>query len=145
MDATKQPGLRIGQIFLSTAHFEHRDDALSIPPGTNVEIGINISGKVEITEDGLSGLITLAVNSRDELNPLYRFRIEMVGVIQSDPEERNLMPLEYLSQQGPAMMFPFVREAIANLTGRGRFGAMWLAPFNIQAATTQSQVGNSVD
>jgi preprotein translocase subunit SecB len=28
------------------------------------------------------------------------------------------------------MLYPFLREAVANLTGRGRFGPVWLNPFN---------------
>lgn len=141
MDESKQPGLQIGQIFLSLAEFAHRDDALSLPAGTPVQIGINIAISVQVTEDGSMGLITVAVKSLDEQKPLYRFRVEMVGLVQVTPDAPNLPPLEYLGQQGPAMMFPFVREAIANLTGRGRFGALWLAPFNLHAVEATTDGG----
>jgi hypothetical protein len=40
---------------------------------------------------------------------------------------------------GVSMVFPFVREAIANLTMRGRFGPVWIDPLNVQAIVADAQ------
>lgn len=143
MDETRQPGLKIAQIFLSSAHFAHRDDAMTLSPGTALDIGINVTASVQVNETGTVALITVSVNSLDEQNPLYQFRIEMTGIVERDGGNPNLTPLDYLGQQGPAMMFPFVREALANITGRGHFGPLWLAPFNIKAGFAPAQAAGA--
>jgi preprotein translocase subunit SecB len=132
VDRSKQPGLRIGQIFLSVAHFEHRDDALALPPTTKVEADVEITSTSAGTEDEKKGMITLGIRTLDDKNPLYRFHVEMTALIEVDPEAPNLSVREYATKHGPAMLFPFLREVVANLTGRGRFGALWLNPFNLR-------------
>ncbi len=133
MDETKQPGLQIAQIFLSAAHLEHRHDALSLPLSTRIEAAIKVNATASVQEDGSQGLLVMSVATDDEKDPLYRFRVEMTALIAVDRSEPNLTVREYLIKQGPAMMYPFLREAVANLTGRGRFGPMWLRPLNLTA------------
>jgi preprotein translocase subunit SecB len=132
MDKEKQPGLRIGQIFLSVAHFEHREDALSVPHNTKLEAIVELSSTAAGTEDERRGIITLGVKTVDDKDSLYRFHVEMTALVEVDQDAPNLSVREYATNQGPAMLFPFLREAVANLTGRGRFGAIWLNPFNLQ-------------
>ena len=38
---------------------------------------------------------------------------------------------EFVKAQGPAILFPYLRECIASLTGRGPFGALALPPVNV--------------
>jgi preprotein translocase subunit SecB len=41
------------------------------------------------------------------------------------------MPIaDYMASGGGPTLFPFLRECVANLTGRGRFGPLWLRPIN---------------
>jgi preprotein translocase subunit SecB len=37
---------------------------------------------------------------------------------------------DILMATGASIAFPYCRELISNLTGRGRFGAIWLNPTN---------------
>lgn len=111
MDESKQPGLFIGQIFLHRAVFEQRDDALSYPAvAANVgEINVSIEMETRGKEDDSEGIIVVTVQSV-ETDKLYRFLVQMIGMVKQDEEHKNLGVREYLSKQGPAMMFPFVRE-----------------------------------
>src|SRR5438105_4887005 len=133
MDEKKQPGIRIGHVFLMKAVFEHRGDFLSLPANHPVEVPITIHTAHGISEDGKSGFIGLGVQTDNEAKPIYRFQVEMGALIEVDPDAPN-MPLEqYMNRQGIAMAFPFLREAVANITGRGRFGPVWLHPINLNA------------
>lgn len=130
MDESKQPGILIGQIHILRAHFEHREDVLTLPadtklPELNVEVGVQIGQ----SEDGSEGLIIVAVRTHDQEKAPYSFQIEMVGLVKQE-ETKNLSVKEYLVNNGVATMYPFLREAVANITGRGRFGPIWLKPFN---------------
>jgi hypothetical protein len=44
------------------------------------------------------------------------------------------MPLDrYFTTSGAALLYPFVRQVVADLTWRGRFGPVWLNPMNVAA------------
>jgi len=57
----------------------------------------------------------------------------MVGLVDREPGAENMSIATYLTGPATATLFPFVREALANITGRGRFGPVWLKPFNLNA------------
>lgn len=64
----------------------------------------------------------------------------MTALIEVKPGEAN-MPLEkYATISGVSLLYPFLREAVANLTQRGRFGPVWLSPLNVAAAVEGARV-----
>jgi preprotein translocase subunit SecB len=134
MDETKQPGIQIQQVLLWSAQFEHRKDALSLPPMTRVELGIELEITAMAAEDGSQGAIVLKVrNNAESQDALYRLSFEMMGIVQKEAESPNMTVQEYLEKNGAATLYPFLREAVANVTARGRFGPLWLKPFNFVA------------
>lgn len=136
MDKAKQPGLEIEQIFLSVAHFEHRKDALSLPANTQVQLDVEIMVTRGVSQDESRGMLTVEVATREDADPIYRLRVAMVGLVRVDAAAPNMGIGEFLSNSGPAFIFPFLREAVANLTSRGRFGPVWLRPINLNAPDT---------
>jgi len=139
MDTSKQPGLQIAQVLLLTAHFSHREDALALVANTAIE---NLTVQIEAKVAGKSGDPVAVVRLRvfTEKNPehLYNFDVEIAAVITHVPGEENLDPFEYARSMGPAAFFPFLREAVANITMKGRFGAVWLKPVNFLAIPQQT-------
>ncbi|MEX2178628.1 MAG: protein-export chaperone SecB [Gemmatimonadaceae bacterium] len=139
MDATKNPGIKINQIFLSRCHFETRNDALALPPTTPVEdIPTKVKVRVGISPDEKSGIVSVSVFTPKEeaANSLYRFGIEFVAVVEQT-DEPNMSLRDYVVKAGPAALYPFVRETLASLSGKGRFGPLWLPPMNLLALTTE--------
>ena len=132
MDSEKQPGITINQIFLNKAHLEHSVESLALPPNTPVgdhELTVTVS--TGFSEDGKQGVATVTVQTTADSAGLYRFVVEMVGLAGIEEGQENIPITEYVSNILPPTMFPFLREAIANLTGRGRFGSVWLKPVNL--------------
>jgi preprotein translocase subunit SecB len=143
MDETLQPKIRIAQIFLERATFAHREDFLAFSPDTNVSAEVEIGLEVGVSSDGAKGRIRLSAASKPESESLYTFDLVMTALIEREGEGN--MPLErYLFTSGGAMVVPFLREAVANLTGRGRFGPLWLKPINLHAVQTVESNGESV-
>lgn len=145
MDEQRQPGLEIVSIFLESARFAHREDALGIPantehPSTSVDIAIRLID----APDGKNSVIGLRVTTENQPDALYHFSIEVMAVVQALAGEENLPPAEYVRTAGIATLYPFLREAVANLTMRGRFGPVWLNPFNVQAMVQELQLAESV-
>jgi len=134
VDPTKQPGIRIAQIFLESAKFAHRHDYLSIPSTQGaLDIAVELGLEFARAADGSSALLRATVTTNESAQPIYIFSISLVGIVERDAAAQNIEPEEYVAQFGHALMFPFVREAVASITGRGRFGPVWLKPVNLTA------------
>ena len=135
MNESKQPGIVIHQILVLNVRFGHRADVLQLPADTRIE---DLPVRIEAGVMGKQGDTTVAIKlhaftpeDRDDL--LYNFDIEMAAVVGAVEGEENLDPLVYATGMGAPSLFPFLREAIANITGRGRFGPLWLKPMNFHA------------
>lgn len=133
MDETKPPGINIAQIFLLEARFEHGLDPLQFEPATRIQVQTKMEIAGGHTEDQNSGFVKVTVSTINDESAHYRFSLTMIGLLVRDPEAPNLAPSEFVAKNGAALMFPFLREALANLTGRGRFGPIWLRPVNFKA------------
>lgn len=133
MDPKKESGIRIAQIFLDSVHFEHHPEALKYPPTTPVEdLGIEVQFMLRGEADGKTAAIKIQVRTTNDEESLYRFTVELVAIAIVVEGRENLSPLEYLKRSGPTTVYPFVREAVANVTGRGRFGPIYLSPLNVR-------------
>ena len=141
MDETKQPGLRVDQVFLRAVLFQHREDALSLPPNTSVgEMAVTVTMQTGITEAGTAGFVGIRVDSDNTSNPLYRFSLDMVTLVSEEESSKNFPVEDFLRKNGPALLYPFVREALASITARGRFGPIYLKPFNMRVLAQEEVV-----
>jgi len=137
MDESKAPGIRIEQIVMVRAAFEHRADflALPIPQPLNLEVTIQVNSQVD--EAGSKGIIVMTAATGDEGDQLYSFRVEMAALVSADPVEPNMPVAEFLKKNAPAMLMPFLRQSVADLTGKGRFGPLYINPLNLALADTK--------
>jgi preprotein translocase subunit SecB len=134
MDRTKPPGIQIGQIFLEQVDFSHREDFLSLPLGTQAVVGnVNVQVETGISQDSKTGLVRVLVWTTPENKPIYNIRVSMTALVAVDPAAPNMPLNTYLAGPGAALLYPFVRQLVADLTWRGRFGPVWLSPTNVLA------------
>ena len=134
MNEAKPPGIKIGQIFLEQASFSHREDHLAFPPATPPNVGdVTIDTQSGLTRDEQHGLVRVRVRTKAENEPLYEFDIRMVALFDVVENAPNLPMSQYVTLHGPASLYPFVRQVVADVTGRGRFGPVWLSPVNLAA------------
>ncbi len=146
MDNTRQPGLLLSQVFLESASFQHRHDFLSLPasppPG---EIQVVLEAQYMIAADGRAGVVRMVIKTDDATNPHYGFEVIVAATISVEEGAENMSIEEYVrGGAGRALLYPFAREAVANLTGRGRFGPLWLHPFNFIAAGVAEEPSSGV-
>lgn len=134
-DESRDAGIRVSQIYLENASFRHREDHLNIPHTTRPDLGpIGVELEAGLSPDRGHAIVRVRVATTPDDTGLYAFELSMVALLRADDQHPN-MPLEqYVSVAGTTLLYPFLREAVANLTGRGRFGPVWLAPFNVKHA-----------
>jgi preprotein translocase subunit SecB len=132
MSETETATFRLAQIYLESAAFGHRVDPISLPQDTLIKpqrIGVRFT--LEHLNDGAASRVRVIIESdNEEEGALYQFGVEMAALVVD--VNRTLFPDPQLIEAVATMIFPFVREAIANLTTRGRFGPVWINPFDIR-------------
>ena len=136
MDETKQPGVKIAQILLEHVTFGHRDGYLtSAGPATpDAIVGtLNVEVQTGLSENGENGLLRLRVRTIPENKPFYELDIAMVALLTVDEAAPNMPLAQYVHTVGATLLYPFMRQVVAELTWRGRFGPVWLNPINLTA------------
>ncbi len=141
VDPTKPPGLQIGQIVLERVLLEHRADYMTLPHATPIaSLPLRIHGQLALDQEKRNGVIRLTLETDREQQPLYVIELTLAALIMVKAGEEN-MPIErYAMTAGIATLYPFLREAVANLTSRGRFGPIWLHPFNVRAQLGEAEL-----
>jgi preprotein translocase subunit SecB len=137
-DPTKQPGLTIAQVYLVHSSFRHREKANAPSPGA--ESPVDVQFKTYTRADNKGAAVAVRVRTLPESPGQYDFDVEMVAQVVVEEGRENFPPDDYVAVAGATLLYPFIREYVANLTLRGRFGAVWLKPFNIQAAISTATV-----
>ena len=125
--------LKIAQIVLERADFKHRDDYVNLPPTTSVESGVHLDVQMLRPESDPEAAVLVRLTAKSAENAIYQFTVTYVlfYLTEREVEDAALDDLDRrLLVTGSTMLFPFIRETVANLTGRGRFGPSWLAPAN---------------
>lgn len=138
MDPKKQPGIQFAQMYLGAAEFSHRSDALEFAPNHAFpDLTFRIEAEVLQPQNESAAAIRFRMASNPSPDAQYSIMVEWVAVIQAIPGEENVSPREYALHFAPAALFPFIRETIANLTSRGRFGPVFLKPMNLTIASLE--------
>jgi len=130
------------QVFLESAMMQHRDDYLDIPVDTTAIVGdVLLALELLKSADETSGLVRLAVKTDIAQRPIYNFEVRMVALVGTDEGSKNNMTIqEFLDGPGVPLLYPFVREAVAGLTLRGRFGPVWLSLVNVASVRAQADI-----
>ncbi len=139
MDKSKKPGIEIAQICLEGVSFSHRADYLRLPAKTTVDVGdVDVHFEVGLAEDEDRGVARVRVSTKAKNNPVYNFDITIVGLFKVDEHAPNMTLREFFPISF-ATLFPFVRQAVADLTMRGRFGPVWIHPLNLIAIAKKTK------
>lgn len=128
MDKNKKPGIEFDSVILEKLNFNR--DVSTIHPKMNLKVEFNISSTVN--SDKTKATILLEVTIKDSEQSNFFIDCEMVGhfsVIQGD---ENLDLNQFLNINAPALIFPYVRETISNITMRAGIKPIILPPMNMQ-------------
>lgn len=128
--------LGIKQFILETVNFRHTNpNFLAEAPGTPAEHPVSVNAGLAYTHDKKEAAVSVIVVSDDPTAPYtYEVRYIVLLTVDYDGEPPPADLDRRLVVTGGTMAVPFVRELVANLTSRGRFGTTWVAPVNFADA-----------
>ena len=120
MDKSKQPGIRFVRVFLSKLKYE-------LPQVTPEEFKYNLTFLDTYKIEGKILICTLAIQLYD------KFQLELTGIFETIEGEENLDLKQFAKINAPALLMPFAREVISNITSRTPLPYLLLPPINIIA------------
>ncbi len=127
MDKTKQPKICFTDIYLKSLAF----DFFRMPEGEKIEYGLDFSIKKHLSPEKDQLSIEIEVDlMKDVENPIFELKFSMVGNFKII-EEGNMELDRFAKVNGPALMFPFIREFIVDITSRSGLPALILPPINL--------------
>lgn len=130
-----RPTIQINQLLLERATFAHPPGFLSLPAlPIQAPRDIQISLQTQIDSANKQFLVRLQLAATSVSgSPSYDLDVSLIGLFAISEFPATDITKQ-LAVTGGTILFPFAREAIANLTSRGRFGPIWLQPVNLVAA-----------
>jgi preprotein translocase subunit SecB len=126
MDKNKQPGIRFGGVFLSRLNYE----LPRIEP-KKFKYNFNFSDTYKIEENTL--IFTLTIKLYDG------FQLELTGIFETIEGEENLDLKQFAKINAPALLMPYAREIISNITSRTPLPHLLLPPINIIAIKNKAK------
>lgn len=144
MDPKKEPGIEIAQLMVERARFDHREDFLSLPVSQPVgALPFVLKSEYALGSKGEHAIVRLSLTTNRDKRPLYNIDVAVIALVRPKAGAENMSLEQYAVVHSAGMLFPFVRELVADLTGRGRFGPVWLHPVNLTAASGARAPGAS--
>ena len=130
MDKFKQPGIKFENVILSSEKFWRKPE---IPENLNINLefklnkSINPNTKKGIVE--LECILQLEDSSKNIyvlINPIF------IGIF-SESETKNMDLDTFINKHAPALLIPYIREHITNISSKAGITPIILPPINIIA------------
>lgn len=137
MDKTKQPGISFDGIILVQEDF-WRD--YIIPEQSQVILNINMNYSQNEAQQSLAEM-TVDVNLLSNGKEVFKLKSKFIGFFSIINIQENMNMQDYLSNNAPALMFPYIREHISAISQKSGIKPILLPPLNVIALIKVSEVG----
>ena len=140
MKKNEQQGISFDKIIFEKINVEINPEFRSkdISEGLNVDISLNAFGKIDKLKKLLIFTLETTIFKNTENRPFNIF-IKAIGFFFVKDEGDITILEEFSKINAPALMFPFVRETIADLTLKSGYPPLLLPPINIVTLIEKSR------
>jgi preprotein translocase subunit SecB len=119
---------------LAYAELPTSEKPTPLKQGERLDIGLKFDGKINIFPQGVEVYVGITVHPDPKHKP-----VEIVAGLSAFFRRPDDVPDEELLDfaKGPALriIFPYLREAVSNVSQRGMYGPVWLDPLNVSILT----------
>jgi preprotein translocase subunit SecB len=136
---TQQKQLILQKIYIKDLSFEspRTPAAFSIQQTPQTQLSLKSNVK-DIAEHTYEVTLTITVETKDQDQTVFLCELSQAGVFRLEgytPDETDML----LNAYCPSTLYPFAREAIADIVGKGGFPQLLLQPINFDALYAQAQ------
>lgn len=122
-------GFEINGIILLESNFR-RTPEVEFSDGTDddldISVNVDTTGNMVVVEE------TVSFIRRFEEIEQVTIVVKMVGLFEKIGDESSLKIENFANVNGPAIIFPFIREHISNLSLKAGIGAIVIPPINFE-------------
>lgn len=129
MDETKEAGIRVTGVVVEHLRFD--DVPAGVERPKNLRYGFRIERRPG--ELAAEAVLHLTISAGEGETSPFVLDVSMAGRFEQDAADANLPMDTFLRVNGPALVLPFVRELVANITVRSRYGLVLLPTLNVVA------------
>ncbi|MEJ2645133.1 MAG: protein-export chaperone SecB [Gammaproteobacteria bacterium] len=135
--ADQGPQFAIQKIYLKDASLETPNSPTVFTQEWNPEINLQLnSDATAVAEDVHEVVLSLTVTAKLGEKTAFLAEIQQAGIFTLQGFEQNdLGPM--LGAYCPSVLYPFAREAVADLVAKGGFPQLLLSPINFDALYAQ--------
>jgi preprotein translocase subunit SecB len=136
MDKLKQPGIQFADIFLVSDNFKR---TVNIPEKIETTIDFNINYFKSEENNNFSLEIHTKFIGTNQGNEVLSLECTFVGIFRYYAGQENLNMDDFIRNNAPAIMFPYIREHISTTTRKAGFPQYLLPPINITAILNEKE------
>lgn len=133
-----ESGFRISNIILLESSFSRVDQVVF---AEDVQNNMDIQNNVSVNGNAINVIQDVTVVQNYQGKEQVRIKVKMVGMFLQVGESQITDLEAFGSVNGAAIVFPFVREVIANMTIKAGIPAIILPPVNFTKAVKQEAEG----
>jgi len=135
MDKQKQPGVTCENIILKEIFFKRNPRIFE-----NFDHKIDFISTANLTEDKkhLEQELSININKNTPDSP-FELSCSMLGFFSVIDDEPNMMLEKFSEAHAPAIIMPFLREMVSNITLRSGIKPLIIRPINVNALAKQAQ------
>lgn len=137
MDETREPGIRLAGVVVEYIRFDDMRAGEARPK--NLQFGLVIERRSGEAPNVAEAVLRFTLKPGEGDVSAFFLEVALAGRFEQDAENPN-MPLEgFLRINGPALLVPFARELIANISTRSRHGLVLLPAINVVALVQRTE------
>ena len=130
----KHSGFKVESILLTESSFSRKGKINFKESEQEVSFETGVGSNGNIVNVKLTTIVTNKFHNEEQ----YRIAVTMVGVFQRTGETSMLDNEQFGRINGAAIIFPFVREHIANIALKAGLGSLILPPVNFTKVNVKS-------
>jgi preprotein translocase subunit SecB len=128
-------GYQLTKLWLQELTFTCNPKFTVTPQGTlPIDQDFTISNQVDTKEKRVAVEVTMRINATREPFPL-RLTAKLIGIF-SYGGTLSIAPERFGEVNGPAILLPYLREVVSNITGRSVFPPLYIAPLDLLSRVT---------
>ena len=138
-EQTVKRAFEIHRIYVKDLSFESPKAPAIFKEKNRFAADVSVGTKTTVLADGFHEVVltvTVTAKIEGQSDVVYVAEVKQAGIFLvtgfSDAEMKPLM-----NSAAPAVLFPYAREAISELVGRGGFPQLYLSPINFDALYAQ--------